>query len=220
MKDGKWIALDKALVNFLPKDRPYTVLEAMFSYSKDIHENCENSINSYARIWSWSRCKVRRFITDLKTGARHAPDRDKTGARHAVRIIINNLQDTKDTGKTPARQGQDTDKTITINNNPNKMLYEEIINDLNLKGGFKYKDCDSTRREINGRITEGFTKEDFFTVHSNMIFAWKNDLKMKQYLRPDTLYRASKFQGYLNSAAPTKMKTIQNQDGMFIEVPA
>jgi len=97
--------------------------------------------------------------------------------------------------------------------------YLEIIEDLNQKGGFKYRVGESIKKEINGRLSEKFTKEDFFTVHTNMISKWKDDPKMSQYLRPKTLYCASNFQGYLNIKT-VKMKTIMNQDGQHIQVPA
>jgi uncharacterized phage protein (TIGR02220 family) len=202
MKDGNWIALDKCLAHYLPRKRPYTILEAMFSYSKDIDEGKENSINGYSRIWSWSRCKVRRFVDDLKTVTRHAPDRDETGMRQEVRIINGKLEDIKDSDKTPARHGQDTGKTTTINPNPNpkeNIPYDEILSDLNQKGGYKYRPGKVVNAFINGRFAEGYTAEDFFHVHTVMIAKWKDDEKMSQYLRPSTLYRPSHFQEYLNT---------------------
>jgi len=90
-----------------------------------------------------------------------------------------------------------------IQDEPSKP-YSEIIADLNKKGGFRYKDCDSTRTIINGRLSEGFEKEDFFQVHTNMISEWAEDPKYSKYLRPETLYQASKFQGYLNLKTTTK----------------
>lgn len=99
-----------------------------------------------------------------------------------------------------------TSKTLAISLHKEKeekeKPYLEIIEDLNRKGGYKYKVNNSIKENINGRISEGFSKEDFFTVHSNMIARWKDDPEMCQYLRPDTLYRPSKFQGYLNAKPP------------------
>lgn len=95
--------------------------------------------------------------------------------------------------------------------------YKEILEDLNQKGGYRYKVGEGIKKEINGRLSEGYSKEDFFHVHSAMIAKWKNDPAMCQYLRPDTLYRASKFPGYLNTAAP-KTKRIIGPDGMYAEV--
>jgi uncharacterized phage protein (TIGR02220 family) len=76
--------------------------------------------------------------------------------------------------------------------------YKEILDDLNSKGGFSYRPGKAVNEFINGRLAEGFTKEDFFHVHTVMVAKWKDDEKMSQYLRPSTLYRPTHFQEYLN----------------------
>lgn len=81
----------------------------------------------------------------------------------------------------------------------NKIPYQIIVEDLNKKAEKKYKVTESTKALIRARWNEGFREEDFFKVHSNMSTKWKNDPKRNQYLRPVTLYRASKFEGYLNA---------------------
>lgn len=75
--------------------------------------------------------------------------------------------------------------------------YDEIISDLNTCTGKRYRVVESNKELIRGRFAEGFTLEDFKAVHRKMVCAWKNTADEK-YLRPETLYRASKFQGYLN----------------------
>lgn len=76
--------------------------------------------------------------------------------------------------------------------------YLEILNDLNTKGNFRYRPCIATNKLIHARMQEGFTVDDFKHVHTVMCAKWGGDNKMSQYLRPSTLYSASKFQGYLN----------------------
>ena len=119
MKDGNWIPLDKGMAYALPKDRPYTDLEAMYSYTLDMDKGNEKSLHDYSRIWSWSRCKVRKFLEDIKTSRRPLKDHLKTSSRPGIRYIINNLQDTKDQLKTSRRPLKDQQATITINPNPN-----------------------------------------------------------------------------------------------------
>lgn len=108
--------LDKGLIKALPKDRPYTHLEAMFSYTVDLE--CENqwTVKGYSKLWSWSRCKVRKFIEDIKTPEGHSVDTLKTGKRHPVHYIDKDLWEVKDTEKTQERHGVDTPSTPT--NNP------------------------------------------------------------------------------------------------------
>ena len=75
---------------------------------------------------------------------------------------------------------------------------ELIINDLNNRLGTKY----STKSTISSkliatRMSEGYSVQDFFTVHEKKCKEWKDDSTMSMYLRPETLY-SNKFEGYLN----------------------
>jgi len=218
MKDGGWIPVDKRLFGLLPKKGAYSFIEAYISYRLDIENGCENSVNGYSRIWSWSRNKVRNFIEGLRTGKGHVVDNQRTGKGQEIRLFFNNLQDHKDRQRTGKGQARDRQGTITIDNNKIHIPYAEILDDLNKKGGFNYRVSDGSMKLINGRFADGFTKEDFFRVHDNKIASWK-DTKWSQYLRPKTLYLPDNFQSYLNESPPRKMKTIQNADGDFIEVP-
>lgn len=119
MKDGGWIPVDKRLVSLLPKDREYTFLEAYISYRTDIENGCENSLNSYARMWSWSRNKVRHFVEGLRTGKGHVVDNQRTGKGQEIRLVFNNLEEPKDNQGTTKGQAKDNQGTITINPNPN-----------------------------------------------------------------------------------------------------
>ena len=81
-----------------------------------------------------------------------------------------------------------------------KEIYKEVIEYLNEKAGKNFKLVESNKKHINARIKEGFKLEDFKKVIDNKVTEWKNDDKMNQYLRPETLF-SSKFQSYLNSEA-------------------
>ena len=131
MRDGNWVPLDKALISFLPKDRPYTYLEAMYSISVDVDNGKENSINGYASLWRWSRCKVHNFIKELKTGRRQVVDRKGTGRGQEVRFIINSLRDVEDRKATGSRQEGDRKAYTTIdpNTKPNPKTKKRTIPD-------------------------------------------------------------------------------------------
>jgi uncharacterized phage protein (TIGR02220 family)/predicted phage replisome organizer len=84
--------------------------------------------------------------------------------------------------------------------------YDEIISYLNEKTSSRYRNTETTKRLIHARLEEGFTKEDFFKVIDNKASSWKNT-EWEKYLRPETLFCASKFQGYLNERpAKTSMR--------------
>lgn len=79
--------------------------------------------------------------------------------------------------------------------------YEEIIDYLNLKIDAHYKSTtQKTRDSIKARFNEGFTLDDFKKVIDKMTMEWKDNNKMKVYLRPETLF-GTKFESYLNRPA-------------------
>ena len=59
------------------------------------------------------------------------------------------------------------------------------------------KSIANTTRVINARIKEGFTVDDFKAVVDKKVIEWGKDERMKQYLRPQTLF-GTKFESYLN----------------------
>lgn len=118
MKNGNWIPLDKALIKTLPKNRAYSYIEAMFSYTVDQDNGNDGSINGYAVLWGWSRNKVRKFIQELRTVEGHIADRKGTSKGHPIRFINNNLQIVKDSKGTGRGQVEDSKKDTTIYPNP------------------------------------------------------------------------------------------------------
>lgn len=88
-----------------------------------------------------------------------------------------------------------------------KKIYSEVIDYLNKKSGkdFKHK-TPSTRRFINGRITDGHALDDFKKVIDTKCKQWKNDAKNNKWLRPSTLFNAEKFEGYLNETPKKRGK--------------
>lgn len=75
--------------------------------------------------------------------------------------------------------------------------YSKIIHYLNDQTGKKYKVTDKWKKLIQARMNEGQTYEDFIKVIDTKVKQWKNDAKMNQYLRPQTLF-GNKFDEYLN----------------------
>lgn len=79
----------------------------------------------------------------------------------------------------------------------------KIINYLNDVLGSHYTTkSKSTNSMIKGRLEEGHTVDDFIKVIDNKHKEWGEDPKMVKYLRPETLFRASHFESYLNEIKP------------------
>ena len=87
-------------------------------------------------------------------------------------------------------------------------ICKEIIEYLNLKANTKFRtNSSATKRHLNARLAEGFTIDDFKKVIDVKCAQWLNDPNMKKYLRPETLFKASHFESYLNEyVEPTKTK--------------
>jgi len=100
-------------------------------------------------------------------------------------------------------QNEDTNNNNLINNNliNNKHnIYIVVLDYLNKICGTSYKPTTKkTQQHINARLDEGFTVEDFIKVIDVKANDWLSDVKMKEYLRPETLF-GTKFESYLNKA--------------------
>lgn len=122
-----------------------------------------------------------------------------------------------DKGNTRVKQGSDKGKqTPNPNPNPNPNPYiEEIVSFLNEKTGKHFKECKETERLINGRISEGYTVEDFKKVIVKKCREWKDDSKMSAYLRPSTLFAPSHFDEYLNAPEGTT-NALSGKDSKYI----
>jgi len=66
------------------------------------------------------------------------------------------------------------------------------------------------RKLVAARLKEGHTYEDFDTVIRFKNWEWKGK-EQAQYLRPDTLFRPSKFDGYLQAARDSKQESRRPQ---------
>lgn len=78
-----------------------------------------------------------------------------------------------------------------------KEIADRVITDLNAKAGKGYKLIDTNRKPIIARLNNGFTESDCLKVIANRCQKWLGT-EQDEYLRPETLFRASKFEGYLN----------------------
>ena len=95
------------------------------------------------------------------------------------------------------RLGKDKDKNCRLSDKSSTVV-SEIIDYLNQKTGKHFrKSIANTSRSINARIKEGFTVDDFKAVIDKKVIEWGKDERMKQYLRPQTLF-GTKFESYLN----------------------
>lgn len=68
----------------------------------------------------------------------------------------------------------------------------------------------SNVRFITGRLMQGYTVEDCKRVIDMKTAEWKDDPKMSLYLRIETLFNDTKFQGYINQAGVSDESWTEN----------
>ena len=134
-----------------------------------------------------------------------------------IRNIDNPIRKTEE-GYSENREDNNTSFNNTFSNTSNKkdiveqssttpLPYEEIVQYLNQKTNKNFKHTSKvTQRHIRARLAEGFTVSDFKQVIDNKCNDWLRDQKMKEYLRPETLF-GTKFESYLNSKSTTAKQT-------------
>lgn len=89
---------------------------------------------------------------------------------------------------------------------------KEIIEYLNAKAGKKFSlTSRSTKRFIGARVKDGYGLEDFKRAIDNQVARWKGT-DMEEYLRPETLFNETKFQGYLNAPGLDEAKATRGTD--------
>ena len=85
-----------------------------------------------------------------------------------------------------------------------------VINYLNKQGNFSFKqNAEKNKKPIRARLNEDYKLEDFITVINYKIETWGKDQKMKDYIRPETIF-GTKFESYLMAAKSNKITPMNN----------
>ena len=121
MKKGQWMPIDINLKDALPRhgSRPYTLLEAAFSYQLDLKNETVKAFREYERMWSWSLKKVMNFIRNEQgTKTEQARNTCDVVSFRFIKDFSDNRPLAGDKQETKTEQAGDT--TIIIKNISNK----------------------------------------------------------------------------------------------------
>jgi len=138
----------------------------------------------------------------------------KSTSQYSV-ITITNFNNYQSSDKRVTSDCQSTDNQVTTYKNLKNEKNEKNINHssasaephvdfdklfeyLNEKSGKHFKNTATNRKLVHERLREGFTPKDLQTAIDNVTAGWLGT-EMEQYIRPSTIFRASKFEGYVNS---------------------
>lgn len=196
--------------------------------SLDNEDGCFASNEHFSKFFSLSKNRCSEIIKSLeKKGYIDInyiyQDGSKAIAKRVIRCIrktdrgirnIDNPTRKTEEGYSEKCEDNNTSFSNTFNNTSNKkdiveqssttpLPYEEIVQYLNQKTNKNFKSTSKvTQRHIRARLAEGFTVSDFKQVIDKKCSDWLRDQKMKEYLRPETLF-GTKFESYLNSKTTT-----------------
>ena len=84
-------------------------------------------------------------------------------------------------------------------------LSSSLISHLNERTGGKYRPTDQLRDRIRELLEAGYTEEDMIGVIDAKVSEWKDDPKMRSYLRPRTLF-GDKFEEYVSGPVPIEVE--------------
>ena len=192
------------------------------------------NIKTFARRWNSDKEKVQEIITKLISEGLIEVKEDKTifvpSCEPRLAIVRRNQENGQNGGRPKAQEEPQEEPKENPKPNPSEKAKEKkgkekekeeetkelvvaIVNDLNETTNRTFKANSAlTVRSIAARINEGFVFEDFKKVIAFKTKEWGNDSKMKEFLRPETLF-GNKFESYLQAAAADwpKPRTKANQ---------
>lgn len=121
------------------------------------------------------------------TGTKFAGEAEPGSGDDGNKVPAHNKLNTKPNRKdSKANAGATISETI-------EFLNDQIGSDF--KAGTK-----DTQQKLRARIAEGYTIDDFKLVIMYKNWQWANRDEMADYLQPSTLFRSTKFEGYLQAA--------------------
>ncbi len=120
--------------------------------------------------------------------------------------------------------GDEVDKTTSLSGKPDrsgaKLQAVEVLEFLNAKTGKNYQPVDANVKLITARLKEGATVDDCRAVIAKKYRDWHADDAMRDYLRPATLFNATKFaqyRGELTDASPQELPGMPSQNPIRLD---
>lgn len=180
--------------------------------SLDGEKGCYASNKYLADFCQCGESTVSRAITKLRELGyiRIASFDGRTRVLHSC--LAKTARQTPQIGKAESSNRQDRilDKVTSkeeepLSGKPDDVPYDAVIDYLNEKTGKHYRSkAAATRKLIKARFADGYTLEDFRRVIDTKTSQWLNTDQDK-FLRPETLFRPSHFESYLNESPQTSI---------------
>ena len=171
----------------------------------------------------WQRTKERRSAAGRKGGIRSGEVRNKTNEANEAM-----LQPGSNASTNEANEANISGEAVNVNVNDNvnvnvngnvnvphsfkavsgedpSSLSSSLVSYLNQKTGGSYRVTGSVTERIGGLLADGYTAEDMARVIDLKVSEWGGSEKMRQYLRPSTLF-GEKFEEYVQQPDPPEVE--------------
>ena len=99
----------------------------------------------------------------------------------------------------------DNDNESGLNPDSAPSLSSSLVDYLNKKTGSNYRATKSVTERIGDLVADGYTAEDMARVIDLKVSEWGDSEKMRQYLRPSTLF-GEKFEEYVQQPDPPEVE--------------
>ena len=167
----------------------------------------------------WERKKAVRAEAGRQGGIRSGEVRRAKAEAEANEA---NASQTKQNEANEANEAVTVNGTVNVNVNGNgtvtvsdgsdaESLSRSLISYLNEKSGGKYKPTEELPDRIGELLDAGYTEKDMRDVIDKKVAEWKDDSKMRGYLRPRTLF-GDKFEEYVSAPEALEIENKRKEE--------
>lgn len=200
--------------NYHFKERKMSLkAKGLLSLMLSLPDDWDYSISGLVAICKENETSVKSALDELKQFGylqviKKMPNKEESRGRIEYEYIV--YEEKQDIQKQGIENlGVENPIQLNINNKKlnNNNIYSEVLDYLNLKAETRYRKTENNFKFIKARLNENFTIDDFKVVIDKKVAEWKGT-DFEKYLTPETLFRPSNFEKYLNQKIIPKKKDI------------
>lgn len=147
-------------------------------------------------------CNTRDRLGPNESPADGMTDRDANPSSHLTDDDVNGTSRSVVVHLSGTKEKKRREKEISGDEADSADIHEQataLLDYLNQAAGKHFRPVPSNLKLIEARLREGATAEECRQVIDAKVAGWDGDPKMADYLRPETLFNASKFHQYLGN---------------------
>lgn len=161
------------------------------------------------RDWGWKIVNKEAWKSIASSEDRKIQNREAQRRHRTMSASVSNSKH-KSAMSAHTDKDKDTDKEETTLSCSTSFRKDscDVLAYLNQKAGRSYRAVDENIKLIMARLKSGATVEDCKRIVDLKTIQWGSDDKMREYLRPATLFGATKFEQYMGEIKPKEKERI------------